>query len=453
MPGKRTADRPKLATTASSQQRMVLAEIIAIGSELLLGGRGDTNSLFLSEGLASLGVEVRFKSIVGDDQADIVNGIQHACRRARVVILTGGLGPTSDDRTREAVAQATGRRLCRHVQALDDLNRRLAEWGRTPTPELLRQGLIPFRAAVLRNAIGSAPGFALKWKGCQLVALPGVPAEAKQMFGDAVVPWLLQQPGVRLHAAEIVHQTVHTVGLPESEVERCLQGLLPPGSAIRLGLQASPLGVTVSLNASRARRGHAKQRGRVAAEVRAIVRQAKSRLGDAVYGEADETLEGVVGGQLSARGFTLAVAESCTGGLIAHRITQIPGSSSYFDRAVTCYSDEAKQELLGVPRVLIHRHGAVSAEVAAAMAEGVRCRSRTDVGLSVTGIAGPAGGTARKPVGLVYVGVDSGPTRGGHLTREFRFHGDRHMIKLRASQAALNVLRLHLMQRDQLGVG
>jgi nicotinamide-nucleotide amidase len=179
-----------------------------------------------------------------------------------------------------------------------------------------------------------------------------------------------------------------------------------------------------------------------------MVREVRNRLGDSVYGEAAQTMEGVVGQALAARGLTVAVAESCTGGLIGHRITQVPGSSSYFDRSVICYSDEAKQELLGVPEALIRDHGAVSAEVAAAMAGGIRVRSRTDIGLSVTGIAGPRGGTKRKPVGLVCVGLDSGVTPTRRETRQFHFHGDRHMIKLRASQAALNVLRLYLAELD-----
>ena len=356
---------------------MPRAELIAIGSELLLGGRADTNSLFLSETLASAGIEVRFKSVVGDDQADIVNAIHTACRRARVVVMTGGLGPTSDDRTRQAFAQAVRRPLRRNAQALDGLRRRLTEWGRKPTRELLRQSFIPSGAEVLPNPIGSAPGMYVSRKGYVLVALPGVPAEAQQMFEKEVLPRLSRQLALEPVEAAFVHRTIHTCGLPESEVEQRLKGLLPPRSKIRLGLQASPLGVTVSLTVSGARSSIAQQQRRTTADVSGMVHEIKSRLGDYVYGEATQTMEGVVGQQLSARSFTLAVAESCTGGLIGHRITQVPGSSSYFDRAVICYSDQAKQDLLGVPGESIRDHGAVSAEVAAAMASGIRVRSRT----------------------------------------------------------------------------
>ena len=424
------------------------AEIIAIGSELLLGGRLDTNSLFLTEQLASLGIEVRFKSVVGDHLVDIAQAIRTASRRAAVVVLTGGLGPTQDDRTRLAIARLTGRPLRRHPAALEGMRQRLAAWGRIPTPAQLRQALIPSGADVLANPIGSAPGFALTWQGTVLVALPGVPAEAEQMFTTAVAPWLAAALGSDRRLARpgrIDRRLLHTFGLPESEVDQRLQPLVRSLKSVRCGLLASARGVTVSF--LKVQGGATARSAKKDGTLDRLVRAARKQLGSHVYAEGADTMEQVVGRHLTKRGLMLAVGESCTGGLIGHRLTEVPGSSAYLDRVAVCYSNRAKVELLGVPERLIRRHGAVSAEVAAAMARGIRMRSQAQVGLSVTGIAGPDGGTPQKPVGLVFVGLDAaGLGRGsragaGRVTREFRFHGPREAIKLRASQAALDILR------------
>jgi nicotinamide-nucleotide amidase len=427
---------------------MRCAEIIAIGSELLLGGRLDTNSLVLTERLAALGIEVRFKSAVGDDERDIASALRSACARADVVLLTGGLGPTIDDRTREAVARMTRRPLRRRAEAEEAIRKRLAEWGRVPSVTQLRQAMIPAGAEVLHNPIGSAPGFLLWWKGCVVAAVPGVPSEAEQMFAVAVAPRLAAQPAADESRIRIERRVLHTFGLIEAEVDRRLRGVTPAECAVRLGLLASPLGVEVSLTAW----GEESVGG--PRLVDRMLQTVRRRLGEYVYAEEADTMEQVVGRHLAQHGVKLAVAESCTGGLIGHRITQVPGSSDYFDRGVICYSNEAKQDLLGVPTRLLRRYGAVSAEVARAMAKGVRVRTGADIGLSVTGIAGPGGASDRKPVGLVYVGLDAGGRlrrQPGHqaasLVREFRLHGDREAIKWRASQGALNVLRQWLVQR------
>ena len=424
---------------------MSLAEIIAVGSELLLGGRQDTNSLFVADALASVGIEVRYKSIVGDVVPDIADAVRTACRRVDVVILTGGLGPTADDCTRQAVAQAAKRRLMRNARALDLVRQQLAQWGRTPRPQQLRQGSIPAGAEVIRNPVGSAPGFWLRLRGRHLIALPGVPAELEQMMRQEVLPRLIRGVARSSSAHPIERRVLTTVGLVESEIEERLEGLVPPRSHVRVGLLASPLGVSVSLTATR-RAGQREGSGRQSRgdDLDRLTAQIRRRLGAVVLGEGADSMEGIVGQALTARGLTLALAESCTGGLIGHRLTQIPGSSSYLDRSIVCYSNEAKHELLGVPRAILRRHGAVSAQVAAAMAEGVRRRSRTKIGLSVTGIAGPSGGTPAKPVGLTYIGLASVDRPRVNLTKEFRFHGTREMVKLRASQAALNLLRLYL---------
>ena len=409
---------------------MQQAEILAVGSELLLGGRLDTNSLFLADELAALGIEVRFKTVVGDDEADIAAALRAAARHADVVVMTGGLGPTADDRTRQAVARVTGRPLRRHAGAAKGMTQRLAAWGRTPTAAQMRQALIPSGAAVLANPVGSAPGFCLSWKQCLLIALPGVPSEAKEMFAKEAAPLVAERRGAGAQD-RIERRVLHTCGLLEADLDARLGPLVPVRRGVRFGLLASPLGVAVALTACG---------GDAAVDaLEQAARAVRQELGSAVYAEGADTMEEVVGRALAARKMTIAVAESCTGGLIGHRLTQVPGSSNYLDRVLVCYSNEAKRELLDVPKAVLARHGAVSAEVAAAMAQGVRDRSNTDVGLSVTGIAGPGGSTAQKPVGLVYVGLAARGT--GVLAKEFRFHGSRDVIKLRASQAALNMLR------------
>ncbi|MBM4125026.1 MAG: CinA family nicotinamide mononucleotide deamidase-related protein, partial [Nitrospira sp.] len=361
-------------------------EIIAVGSELLLGGRPDTNSLFLTEGLAAVGVEVRYKSVVGDEKADIVAALQVAARRADVVVLTGGLGPTTDDRTREAVAHAIGRPLRRRAEALEWMRRRLAAWGRRLTKAQGRQGLIPVGAEALSNPIGSAPGFYLRWKGAVIAALPGVPSEAEAMFSTALAP-RLQAPaaahGRGVGSGRIDRRVLHTVGLFESELDQRLQRLVTGNRGLKIGFLPSPLGVTISLTLCGAESNKAMDK---------LVGRVRRLIGASLYAEGAETMEDVVGQALSQRGLCLALAESCTGGLVGHRLTQVSGSSAYLDRVTVCYSNRAKTEWLGVSERLLREHGAVSAQVAAAMAKGIRIKSRVDIGLSVTGIAGPGGG-------------------------------------------------------------
>jgi len=419
------------------------AEIIAIGTELLIGGRSDSNSLFLANELGKLGIAVRFKSVVGDEQPDIVLALQTAVKRAQVIILTGGLGPTVDDCTREAVAHATGHRLGRRKEALEGMTARLAQWGRQPSKGQLRQAMIPSDAVVLKNPVGSAPGFCLEWKHALIFSLPGVPREMEEMMRQEVVPLLrtaIESSG-RTSRAPIIRQVFHTFGLAEADVDAKLNGLIPKGAPVDLGLLASPMGVLVSLTTKGNQAAMEKHRDlpqQLASDVR-------SRLGEWLFAEGHDTMEAVVGRELTTQRLTLAVAESCTGGLIGHRLTQVPGSSAYVDRGAICYSNRAKTEMLGVPVDLIARQGAVSKEVAAAMACGIRERANVSVGLSVTGIAGPGGGTESKPVGLVYIGLDDGTGR--PITQEFRFHGDRNVIKQRSSQAALDLLRRWLLDK------
>ncbi len=417
---------------------MTTAEIIAVGSELLLGGRVDTNSLFLSESLAEHGIEVRFKSVVGDDVEDIGVAVTNAVRRARLVLITGGLGPTVDDVTREAVACVTGKPLRLRPRALESITTRLHSAGRAVTANQRRQAFLPTGARLLRNTAGIAPGFAVEWKRCRIACLPGVSHEARRMCAESLLP-VLRRAGLLSSAIET--RTIQTFGLLEGEINDRIAGLLPASGAFRLGLLASPLGVSVSLTRSKTvQRKQARKRSVTQAETSldALMGAVMTELGPDVVSIDGQTMEEVVGHRLHDRGLTIALAESCTGGLIAHRLTRVAGSSAYVDRGVVCYDNRAKTELLGVSEPLLKKYGAVSAQVAKAMAQGVRKRSHVDVGLSVTGIAGPSGGTGHKPVGLVYVGL---ATSKGASTAAFRFHGERDAITLRASQAALDVLR------------
>ncbi len=422
---------------------MSTAEIIAVGSELLRGGRVETNSVFLSEWLSGRGIDVRFKSVVGDDIHDLGAAVITAVARARVVLITGGLGPTIDDRTREAVAAVTGKPLRLCAPALAMLKARLRVTARPLSAYQRRQAFLPAGAELLRNPVGTAPGFSLTWKRCRMFCLPGVSHETRRMVTAAVLP-ILRRDG--LLGPALQSRTIHTFGLVEGEVDTRLRGIVPVGGPFLLGLLASPFGVSVSLTFTRSaksrtgRTDHAEasRAGKPRVALTRVMDDVIRTLGHHVVSSNGQTLETVVGQRLRERGFTIAVAESCTGGLIGHRLTSVAGSSAYVDRCVVCYSNVAKKDLLGVAESVLKRHGAVSAPVARAMAEGIRMRSRADVGLSVTGLAGPTGGTPRKPVGLVYVGLAT-PTQS--LIKQFHFHGDRQTITLRSSQGALDVLR------------
>lgn len=422
---------------------MSKAEIIAVGSELLLGGKTETNSVFLAGLLAEQGIQVRWKTVVGDSLDDVGDAVARASARSTIVVVTGGLGPTVDDVTREAVARVTRKPLRLCPQAWRGIKTRMKSAGRAVFENQRRQAFLPEGAQLLRNAVGTAPGFFLKWKRAGVFCLPGVSHEARTTFSESVLPILRRERWLGV-PAEI--RTLHTFGLAEGEIDRRIGGIISPDDPIRLGLLASALGVSVSLTwfpqkeprkratfDDAAARSHA-SRDDLGKKVETIV----SVLGDHVFATNGLGMEEVVGQSLRAQGLTIALAESCTGGLIGHRLTEVAGSSAYVDRGVTCYSNQSKIEFVGVPSSVLKQYGAVSGPVAKAMAEGIRSGSGADVGLSVTGIAGPGGGTRSKPVGLVYVGL-SVPRQS--VTKAFRFYGDRKTIKLRASQAALDVLR------------
>jgi nicotinamide-nucleotide amidase len=408
------------------------AEIIAIGSELLAPDRTDTNSLWLTEKLNSIGIEVKLKTIVGDDDLRLEEAIKDAIRRSKVVITTGGLGPTEDDVTRKVAARALGRRLLLDETILEDLRQRFLAYGHVMPERNSRQAMVIEGAEVLPNPNGSAPGIFIEHEGAALVLLPGPPREMRPMFEDHVLPRLT----VRAGSVKVVRRMLRVAGLGESALDEKIAPIYTQYENPVTTILFNQTEVEIHLTA----------RGRSEEEAEALLDrvsgQLEERLGDAVFSFAGERMEEVIALKLSVGRYTLAVAESCTGGLISQRLTDVAGSSKYFVEGVVAYSNETKTRALGVKTALLREHGAVSAEVAEAMAEGVRKRAGTDFGLSVTGIAGPDGGSEEKPVGLVYIALaDDAHTK----SRKLMIPGDRQLVRWRASQAALDLLRRRLI--------
>lgn len=408
------------------------AEIIATGTELLSGGLPDTNSIFLSEELMLIGLVTAFKTVVGDNEKDMEEAFRRALDRVDAVIITGGLGPTEDDITRKVVAKILKRRLVLNEDALKAVKSTLAGRGKEYANTSDRQALIPGAARLLANPLGVAPGFFLDEGNKFVAALPGVPKEMQAMFSQGLKQALVERFTGKLF---IKRRVLRTYGLPESKINEAINDILKKDNPV-VGLTAKETGVDIRIIA---RETSAELSQVLAERTDARIRE---KLGDAIYGVDGQDMEEVVGALLKQRRLKLSVAESCTGGLIGARITNIPGSSEYFERGVVTYSNAAKTEMLGVPTALMDRRGAVSREVAEAMAQGVRQAARTDLGLSVTGIAGPGGGTKEKPVGLVYISLSSAQ---GVKTEEHRFLGNREQIRTKAAQMALDTVRRHLI--------
>ncbi|HEX2442908.1 MAG TPA: competence/damage-inducible protein A [Vicinamibacterales bacterium] len=410
------------------------AAIIAVGSELLTPARVDTNSLYLTGQLNSLGIDVILKVIAGDDHEAVASAFAHARSRADLVILTGGLGPTDDDVTREAVAAALDLGLREDPAIVASIQRRFAARG-LEMPEInRRQALVPEGAAVLENENGTAPGLWLEQHSALL--LPGPPSELKPML-EAWTKSVAQGKGA---ATPIHRQVLRITGRTESHAEEALQPFYEAWQRARPPVRATILAASGQIELHLSTRASASAArgalGKAAADVRAA-------LGDDVVSDDGKSLEEVVGDLLRARGWTLAIAESCTGGLIASRLTDVPGSSDYLLLGVVSYSNASKIDVLSVPADLIEVHGAVSEPVAVAMATGARERAHAHVGLGITGIAGPGGGTARKPVGTVVVAVVA--PDGIARVRTHRLRGDRTQIKWWAAQTALDQIRRMLI--------
>ncbi len=409
------------------------AEILTIGTELLLGQIVDTNASWIAERLAGAGIDLFYKTTVGDNAGRIEAALRQALGRAEVVITTGGLGPTEDDLTRDVVAAVLNRRLYLDPAVLAHIQQRFAH-RQIPMPENNRkQALVPEGAEVLPNPHGTAPGLFLRHGDRCLICMPGVPAEMKPMLTEQVIPRIRTAFGIR---SRIVSRVLKTCGISESRVDQAIGDYFREMRNPTIGVLAHAGEIHIRLTCK------GEDPAEIARRLDELEGRIRERLGPFIFGRDEERLEALVGHLLRERGATLAVAESCTGGLLASRLTDLPGSSEYFERGVVAYSPAAKVQILGVPQAMLEECGAVSLPVARAMAEGVRRLSGTRFGLGLTGIAGPAGGTPEKPVGLVCIAL---AWDGGGLAREYRFHGGRELIKYRATQMALEMLRRHLL--------
>jgi len=407
------------------------AEIIAVGSELLTPERTETNSLFITARLNEAGFQVHRKTVVGDNVEEIAGLLAEALSRSSLIIISGGLGPTEDDLTRQAVARALRRSLLIDSRLLDVIQKRFSNRGLTMPKINERQAQLIVGAEPLCNPRGTAPGMWIEEQGARIVLLPGPPRELQEMFLASVAPRLSA-----LHSGRrLALRSVHVVGLTESEVDTRVAPIYTDYPRVETTILASSAQITLRLL-------QWLQPGEADAELEELTARIAKALGHTVYSTSGESLEVAVGRMLRETGNSLAVAESCTSGMLAARITRVPGSSDYFLGGVLCYANTVKQSLCGVSAGLLEKHGAVSAEVAEALAQGIRRALNSSIGLSVTGIAGPGGGSAEKPVGLVHFGV-AGPD--GYTHERRIIPGDRESIRERASTYALADLRRHLL--------
>ncbi|MCI0331458.1 MAG: competence/damage-inducible protein A [candidate division Zixibacteria bacterium] len=409
------------------------SEIITVGNELLSGATLDTNSAYLAEKLSEFGILVSRRTSVPDGVEPIAEAVEEAWRRVALILTTGGLGPTSDDVTKKALARALGKPLVLHEEILKKVEERFRRRGEKMPLVNQNQALLPSGAKWFVNNYGTAPGILIEDGNKRLIALPGVPREMKGIFEEGVIPYLRDVFGA---APPVIRRKLRTTGLAESALYEKIRRVIPEGGGLHFAFLPSYYGVDLRLEVS----------GREKEEAEKLLEEKLSKirplLGDFLYAEGEVSMEQVVGRLLLAAQKKLAAAESCTGGLVAKRITDVPGSSDYFERGVVTYANEAKHQLLGVPQKLFKTVGAVSPEVVERMAKGVRRLAKVDIGIGVTGIAGPGGGSAGKPVGLTFIALSD---RKKVWVEKFIFSGDREINRLRGSQAALNMVRLYLL--------
>jgi nicotinamide-nucleotide amidase len=408
------------------------AEIIAVGSELLTPDRLDTNSLFLTEELNKIGIEVVRKTVVGDNRDLLSEAFRDALNRVPLVISSGGLGPTEDDLTRETVADLLGRKLRRNDEILRYIEGRFRALNRDMPEVNARQAMVPEGAEILENPRGTAPGLWLEDRGHFIALLPGPPRELKPLFREQVLPRLERRvSGVRMFSREI-----RVTGLGESHVEQRIKDIYQRYADVNTTILAAPGETQIHLRLWTEDPDQAKK------TLDEIVHGFEIALTDRIFSQDGSALEEVIAEQLTLHNATISAAESCTGGLLAQRLTSIAGSSSYFLGGVVCYSNELKTAWAGVPAELIQAKGAVSAEVAIALADGIRRRVGSTFGVGITGIAGPGGGSEEKPVGTVHIAIAHA---GGVKERGVRFPGDRESIRFQASQLALDLVRVHYL--------
>ena len=412
----------------------MIAELVTTGSELLLGQIVNTNAAYMAQELNRMGVDVCFQTTVGDNRVRMKEVLTHALSRADLVITSGGLGPTRGDIMKEVSAEIMGRTMARNEECVARLKAHFARLGREMTENNLRQAMIPEGAHIFANHAGTAPGVALEKDGKLLVNLPGPPSEMKDMFQRSLAPYLVEKYGI---SSIIYSRVLHTYGIGESMLETKIDDLILAQKNPTLALLVRPTGVIIRITAK------AENEAAAEALIAPVEKEIRERLGSLVYGADEEKMEEIVGKELLERKLTVATAESCTGGLVASRLTDVAGSSGYVKGGIVSYTDEVKANTLGVPREILAEYGAVSEPTARAMAEGARKVLGADVAVSTTGLAGPGGGTAKTPVGTVFIAA-SGVS--GTVAEKHSFTGTRGQVKFRASQAALALLRKYIKE-------
>ena len=412
------------------------SEIIAVGSELLSFGRVDTNSVHIASRFAALGIPVRYKQVVGDQIEDIRDAVSLALGRSEIVLVTGGLGPTNDDVTREGVAEALSRELREDEGVIRSLEALARKWNRTLSENNRKQAMVPVGATVLPNPNGTAPGLFMP-EGDKLVfVLPGPPRELNPILEDRVLPLIRDWRGITSQPSRIVK----VASIPESTLDARVETIYKDYPEVATTILSSPGIISLYFNWQ----DISSDRQYAETRLDQLIERIRSELGISVYSDQEENLALVAGRMLKEKGMTLALAESCTGGLISKMLTDIPGSSEYFPGGVVSYSNRVKEQLLGVDSADLEEHGAVSEEVAGQMAEGVRKLLGSDIGLSVTGIAGPGGGTPAKPVGTVCIALSG---EGDCHSWSIRSVGKRDIIRQRSANFALDQLRIWLLMK------
>lgn len=407
------------------------AEILAVGTELLMGQIANTNAQYISSRLPDVGVNVYYHSVVGDNAKRLRECLDIALKRSDIVITTGGLGPTQDDLTKETIAEVMNRKLVLHEETLEIMKAFFARLNRTMTQNNVKQAYLPENSIIIKNKNGTAPGCIIEEEEKTIIMLPGPPSEMKPMFEDTVIPYFAAKSKYRLETVYI-----RIFGIGESAVEEKIMDLIDRQSNPTIASYAKEGEVTLRVTARYDKNESEKDL------LTPVVEEIKSRLGDAVFSTDNKNLDEVAAGLLMKNSITISIAESCTGGLVAGRLTDIPGISKVFNRGFVTYSNESKVECLGVKPETLANFGAVSRETAIEMAEGARRVSGTQLGLAITGIAGPGGGTPQKPVGLVYVALaDSNGAR----CKELKIWGDRSRIRNVSALHAFDMIRRHIM--------
>ncbi len=410
------------------------AHLITIGDEILIGQTLNTNAAFIGESLVNIQVDIKTTSVVGDDESEIITEFNRCWKNNDIVLVTGGLGPTHDDITRQCVVKFFNTELIQNKEVLDDIKKMFEKRGRELTKVNEGQALVPEIATPIRNTLGTAPGIWIEKDNKIFVVMPGVPYEMKEMMNEFIIPKLSEKTK-KLSPIKL-RKVLQTTGIPESTLFEKFGDLNELLDGAKLAFLPSLFGVKLRFTVEGKNEEEAKNK------ISEIEQKIRSKVGRYIYASGEEDLEQTVGRLLKERGFKVALAESCTGGYVSHLLTNISGSSDYFERGIVSYSNAAKVEILRVNEDVIAEKGAVSIEVARQMAEGVKATSGADLGLSLTGIMGPTGATPGKPVGLVFIGLCDEKVC---TAKKFMFGDDRIMNKKRTAQAALDTLRRYLL--------